>query len=225
MKKNILRILTAAVLCALLICGCAYAEGTETDWYIEKANALREELALLCADDTYLTLYGTDEEMRTLVSKWSEAIAAEPLRIGKYGLPNSLLAASATVISSAALSETAINHLSSLTASSILSMSCAEEGADFLAASSILRINEGYIMPENFEPCLLLYEYEDICVGVTFDRCGEGVVMAHASICTDSIKQFCPSLDSADGALTQENTPISHTDRTQPSGTGSKRGK
>ena len=83
-------------------------------------------------------------------------------------------------------------------------------------------------MPEDFEPCLIIYEYEDICVFTVFTQIGENVVSASAGVCTKDIMTYCKSFNtSADddseqnfsvgGALTQESSPTNHSDRPKDS--------
>jgi hypothetical protein len=211
MKKSICRILTAMLLCMLLF-GCASAESTETDWYLEKADAIRKDLVLLCADTVYLSACTPDEETLNLTAEWGKMIASEPLHVGKYSFSVDTLVVYLSNSTPDRLSEPARKHLERNAGGSLLSMSCAEKGVSFLVASSLLRINEGCVMPENFEPCVVLYEYEDICIGVVFTQYGDGVVMANAGICTEEIKRYCVSTDAADGVLLQDAAPHSDSD-------------
>ena len=42
-------------------------------------------------------------------------------------------------------------------------------------------------MPEGFTPCMIVYEYEGICVSVSFAQIGEGVVMGTAQFTAPEI--------------------------------------
>lgn len=227
MKKSIFITLTALILSLLLAAPCAWAQGdvdatAQDEWYISRADILVDELSELCADSTYVNIFGRDD-MIDLTLEWSGMISAEPVHVGRYSLPLDLMTLASIGISGD-LSEPAQKYLERGLGSMMLSSGIASQGVDFLAASSVLRISEGYIMPEGFEPCLVLYEYEDICVGVVFEQIGNEVVTASAAVCTEDIKQFCASIGSAGGALTQDDSSgVSRPDRTP--NTGSKRGK
>ena len=51
-------------------------------------------------------------------------------------------------------------------------------------------MSEGYVMPEDFTPCIVIYEYEDVCVCVSFTQIGEGVVSAAAQFAAPEITEL-----------------------------------
>lgn len=234
MKRHFLRILTVMLLCSLMLFGCALSESTENDWYIERAAILRDDLMMLSADREYLSLYSGNDTLIDLASAWHEELSGEPVRSGRYYMPTDIIRLGIAV-SGTKLSDTALKYLSRAADNFVLSTITASQGVNFIAASSMLRIGESFIMPEDFKPCIVLYEYESICVAVLFTQTGEGVVGANAAICSNEIRKYCLSVSDSDddaaqmpavgGSLIQNPLPIPQPDRMIPSPSGSEHGK
>ena len=173
MKKRIISLLLT--LCLLLPAFATAEESAGTDWYLEKAGQLHLKLYELVSFDGLAEIYSPQEEVISLIASWKTAMEAEPLSVRGYGLPGmELLAAFLPELGD--VPSVLLEKLERSMASLLISQVNGMMGVSFLAASSIPVLGEGYIMPEGFAPCVILYEYESVCVCVSFVCGGEGVV-------------------------------------------------
>ena len=172
--------LLLALLLFLSLPLCAHAEdSTEKDWYLETADALRGKLYELISFEGFAELYSPQEETLSLIDSWKTAMETTPKSVRGYSLPTAELLPQIMPDMEnvpAVMTEKLERSLASLLVSQINST----KGVYFLAASSIPVLTEGYVMPEGFSPCIILYEYEEICAAVSFVQIGEGVVLATA---------------------------------------------
>ena len=86
----------------------------------------------------------------------------------------------------------------------VVNLLIGQKSANFLAASAMVQLGEGYVMPEGFEPCVVAYEYADIAVAVSFKEAGEGVVLATAQFCPTEICGMMATEDNGKGAVVNE---------------------
>jgi len=186
MKK--MMILTALMLSmTLLLPLCACAE--ETDWYLEKAASLRDRLYEMISYDGLAAMYSPSEEISALLDSWEEAMSAEPESVTGYGLPPMELISEFTS-DMENIPDVLLQKIERSLPSLLISQINGTMGVNFLAASSIPVLTEGYVMPDAFVPCIVLYEYEGICVSVSFTQLGEGVVSAAAQFCAPGLVEM-----------------------------------
>lgn len=166
-----------------------YASAEEETWYLQRAEALKDDLYALVAYDGFAEAYASGEEVIELIDAWKLAMESEPERVSGYGLPDvSLLLADAA--DGQALPDAMVRRLERSMASVLISQINGMQGVYFLAASSVPVMTEGYVMPEQFAPCMIVYEYEGVCVCVSFVRLGEEVVSATAQFCAPEITEL-----------------------------------
>lgn len=185
--KRTLRMLSLLLVLMLMLPLCAQAEeSTGNDWYLEKSSLLTGKLHELIAFEGFAELFTGDPEIIDRTASWSTALDGEPLSVNGYDLPPlELIAGFMPEMEDipAALTEKIERSLGATLVNQINGMM----GVNFLAASSMCVLSEGYLMPEGFAPCMVIYEYEDVCVSVSFTQIGEGVVSATAQFTAPEI--------------------------------------
>lgn len=188
--KKLPRIFSLLIVLCLLLPLCAHAEeSAEQDWYLEKAAILTGRLYELISFEGLVEVYTSQEEVISLIGSWRTAMESEPVSVKGYDLPPVELISEFTPEMKnipAVLLEKIERSMASLLVSQINGMM----GVNFLAASTIPTLSEGYIMPEGFRPCVILYEYENICVSVSFTQIGEQVVSATVQFASPQIIQL-----------------------------------
>ena len=176
MKKYIAWMLIVTVM--LLMPYSALAEEpTGGEWSLARADELKNKLYEMISFEGFAEYFTPQEEVISTLDSWKAAMEAEAVSVTAYDLPPIGLISEFTPGMEdipAALLEKIERSLAATLMAQINGM----EGVNFLAASSIAALSEGYVMPEGFAPCIVLYEYEGICVGVGFVQTGEGVVGA-----------------------------------------------
>ena len=183
MKKVFLSILLALL---IALAPCAWAE--ETDWYAEKAAELTAGLYELISFDRFAEYFTGSEEIHEQIDAWEQAMEKEPLSVKGYDMPDSELLMSMAGMQGISLPDVMAEYVERRLGSTLVSMvNSSYGGATFLAAASMSTLFEGYVMPEGFKPCIVIYEYEGICVSVSFAEIGEGVVMATAEFCAPEV--------------------------------------
>lgn len=188
--RKLSRIFSLLIVLCLLLPLCAHArENAEQDWYLENAAALTGRLYELISFEGLAEVYTSQEEVISLIDSWKTAMESEPISVKGYDLPPVELISEFTPEMKnipAVLLDKIEMSMASLLVSQINGMM----GVNFLAASMIPTLNEGYIMPEGFRPCIILYEYENICVSVSFTQIGEQVVSATVQFASPQIIQL-----------------------------------
>ena len=71
----------------------------------------------------------------------------------------------------------------------ILDLTTEHEDMEYYLTASMLAVCEGYVRPDGFEPCNLIYDYGAFCVVISFVEYGENVVMANGCICVPEITE------------------------------------
>lgn len=182
------RLLALLLAVLWLAAGCVQAE--EQSWYMQQADALVAELYELVSDEEYVGLFTGSAQMEEKIGAWREAMAHEPTRVSGFDIPDMEDLMELTAGETAGLSQAAQKHLERRLPAMFISAANGMEGVEFLAAASVVVLSEGYVMPEDFGACIVLYEYEGISVCVSFAETGEGVVLATAQFCTPRIAEL-----------------------------------
>lgn len=174
----------------------AQAEETaRTDWYTEKADGLIADLYELISFGQFREYFSGSDEMYAQIDAWKAALSEGALRVTGYDMPDSALLLSMAGMADSDLPSVVQEYLDRRMGSTLVSMVNGSYGSvALLAASGMTVVTEGYLMPEDFTPCIVLFEYAGICVSVSFAQIGEGVVMGTAQFVTPEIASL---LDSA----------------------------
>ncbi len=223
--------LFSLILCLILLTSSfAYAEEASEDWYRERADKLAATLAELSGNKEYISYFTGDDRLMDQIGQWHEAMSAEPVSVQRYLMPFDSLLPLVMNAADVKLPESVLKYMGSRLGGTLMSMFNNRQGVTFLAASTVLQSSEGYIMPEGFEPCMMIYEYYGICVGVSFAQIGEGVVMATAQMCTKDVTMFLPRAGASENAgisspLLPETDSSQNTNRTASERSTGKRGK
>lgn len=188
--RKLPRIFSLLIVLCLLLPLCAHAEeSAETDWYLTTADALRSKLYELISFEGLAEVYTSQEEVNSLIGSWKTAMESEPVSVKGYDLPPVELISEFTP-EMENLPAVLLEKIEMSMASLLISQLNGMMGVNFLAASTIPTLGEGYIMPEGFKPCIILYEYENICVSVSFTQIGEGVVSGSIQFASPQIIQL-----------------------------------
>ena len=187
MTKRIIALLT--VLCLLLPVFAHAEEGAETDWYLEKAASLTGKLHEMIAFEGFAEYFTPSQEIAALISSWDAAMDAEPLSVKGYDLPPMELISEFTP-DMENMPDALIEKIERSLGTTLITQINGMMGVNFLAACSMAVLSEGYVMPEDFSPCVVVYEYEGVCVSVSFSQIGEGVVSAAAQFAAPEITEL-----------------------------------
>lgn len=168
---------------------CAQAEeAAPTDWYTETANGLIADLYELISFEQFREYFFGSDEMHAQIDAWKAALSEGALRVTGYDMPDAALLLSMAGMADSDLPSVVQEYLDRRMGSTLVSMvNGSYGGAALLAASSMTVVTEGYLMPEGFAPCIILFEYDGICVSVSFAQIGEGVVMGTAQFTAPEI--------------------------------------
>lgn len=172
MKKRVslLMALLALILPAL-------AEGE--DWYLSTSTELAQRVGELARDDAF-----------TEMNISREFSCMEPARAADYStlksayrvqLPDEAgMRVLTKMMYGGDISETACEYVVSGFANAFVNQYIAMEGAEVLAASTLLTYARTYEMPEDFENVLYVLEFEGAVIGVTFTGTGDTTITATA---------------------------------------------
>lgn len=163
-------------------------------WYIQNAWKMVETLSRLADDEGYIAMYGVEyfgdiiNEMRSCIPS---EMPPEPYFISVSGMNESLLG----MFNEDYLNIEPENLRMILRGlpNLIRTMLVAQEGANAVAASSILQAGEGFILPDvPFEPGFIVFDGGQKYVAVvTVSAAGEGVVSFTAGLISrDSLKKI-----------------------------------
>jgi len=178
------KLLSLILAMTILMIPCAWAE-EEEDWYLIRAAELAKDLQELSADEAYIGMMGGSEEIHALIAEWNQAMQKEPISVRKGTLP--MAEVMALTASGMGVGEVGTTQVERSSIAMVINVLIGQRGTDFLAASATVQIAKGYVEPEEFEPCVVVYEYEDIAVAVSFGKIGEGVVTSGARFCPTEI--------------------------------------
>ena len=189
MKKRMISMLM--LLCLLLPVFAHAEESAESDWYTAAANELVSDLHELISLNRFAEYFTANDQIHEQISAWSAAMEQGAISVRGYDMPDADLLMAMAEIASGSLPDVLAGYIERRMGSTLVSMiNGSYGGAEFLAAASMAVVTEGYIMPEDFSPCIVVYEYESICASVSFSRIGEGVVLATAQFAAPEIAEL-----------------------------------
>ena len=193
-----------ALALALLVCGCALAEG---NWYVDEGQALARRMQTLAADDVYTGILMTsrDEATTALKDGFAQADLSKPTGAWFLPLPERepLLAALLQLATASsedldlsglnALSDVGREELIKRIPASAVSILISQSGVSWVVLSSLLSVGEAKEEPEDFIPGYLLLEYPgDYSLLVTFTRLLPGYASVGATLapagCLETIR-------------------------------------
>lgn len=182
--KKILSVLIAVILFASVP---AFAE----NWYLDRAVVMAERIGVLAGDKVYIEMYmTTPDDIAGIIEGAAGQSFSDPVRARMLVMPSEKMTANLLEWigaaegaqferMSVAAKEELMKKLPGIFASAIN----ARRSATWLAASTVLCTVDTHVMPEGFEPCVLLLEYEgDYSVAVSFAKTGTNTVSASASM-------------------------------------------
>jgi len=168
---------TALLLAMLVLILPVLAEGE--DWYLSVSTDLAQRVGELARDEAFIKMN---------ISR--EFPCMEPARTADYSAPKSAYrlelpdAAGMRVLIKMMyggdISDTACEYVVSGFANAFVNQFIAAEGAEVLAASTMLTYARTYEMPEDFENVLYVLEFEGAVIGVTFTGGGDTTITATA---------------------------------------------
>ena len=185
MNKRIFSLLLA--LCLLISFPACAEKEPEKDWYTDTANKLVSDLHALISMEQFDEYFTTNEEIHEQIGAWSAAMEQGEISVHGFDMPGAALLMAMAEITAGSIPDILAEYIERRMGSTLVSMINGMMGVNFLAASSIAIVSEGYLMPEGFTPCMIVYEYEGICVSVSFAQIGEGVVMGTAQFTAPEI--------------------------------------
>lgn len=205
MKKALAMLLALA----LVLGGCALAEG---NWYVEAGQALALRMQALAADEAYIGLMTTSEEMRSINDEFAQADLSAPTHAWFMAIPDAdelvtciqrlvmVEGDAADLGAFDALSEVGREELIKRLPASASTMLSARGGVRWIAFSSVITVSQAKEEPEDFRPGFLLLEYPgDFAVLVTFGRPLPGYATASAMpVPANSLEEVQPLLDYAE---------------------------
>ncbi len=195
MKKFVFKAalnLTAVILLCVMLFSCAWAGAADQNWYIEHAELLRDDLYEIISSEGFGQYFSTSEDIASQIDAWKTGMEEEPISTSAYDMPSfeMLLTMMGGIESMPELPEPLMKRFSRGLGNTLITTLNGQQGTIFLAASSMATFSEGYIMPEDFKPCIIIYEYEDFCVCVNFSESGEETIQASVHICTDQLVEM-----------------------------------
>ena len=202
--------LTALLLALLLLTAPALAEMTserpDGAFLEDVGGELLETMRTLMADETFAAALTASEELTAQITAWAESMDAQPLYTRVYPYPELDAALSyANAGEALPLSDAARAYL----APQLVQTLCAQvsvrwRGAMYLAAASALRVEEWYALPEDFEDCVLVYDFGDVAFAVSLRQetvAGTEAVRAGGCVCAPEIREILANI-----AAPQEET-------------------
>ena len=187
--------LLALLMAALMLTGAALAE--EDDWYLNTAEELAACVGELVGDEAYQQLMsGLEfEELDALKGvDYTAPVAAWRI---EWSAAGDLLLALYSTVEAGDLSDAGRDRFDQLVAQSLLQQANSAEGANWLAVSTMLTYSRTYLMPEDFQMCTYLLEFDGGLVGVVFRQTGDETITATAqpvSLGDRSVEEWLQSL-------------------------------
>lgn len=178
--KRIIAILTAML---VLLCPMCMAE---ENWYASAGTDLAERVIALAGDESYAEMYTGMSDIQAIVAEFAASDFSEIKEARILSLPDEK--AMGTImkllggIADAELSPVAEQELFRRIPGMLITLVNGQHSHSWLGATSILTTSETYVMPEAFQPGVLLLEYPgEYSVAVAFSRTGEETVTASAT--------------------------------------------
>ena len=95
------------------------------------------------------------------------------------------------------LSDAARAYLAPQLVQSLCAQASARRGAMYLAAANALRVEEWYALPENFEDCVLVYDFGDVAFAVALRQetvADTEAVRAEGCVCAPEIREILANI-------------------------------
>ena len=196
------RMFAAAVALALFCTGLAFAqeETQEDDWYLETASELARCVGELAGDEAYMQMMTSNPF--DILAPLQEADFASVTGAWRIRIGEGMISLMGTLDG---MSQTGRESLNSKMPSAILNQWNAYVSAEAVAASTMLAYMRTYSMPEDFEQCALILQFDGAQVGVAFMQTGEDTITATAYplfLAEDS------SLEESIEAISQGDAPL-----------------
>lgn len=196
------RMFAAAVALALFCTGLAFAqeETQEDDWYLETASELARCVGELAGDEAYMQMMTSNPF--DILAPLQEADFASVTGAWRIRIGEGMISLMGTLDG---MSQTGRESLNSKMPSAILNQWNAYVSAEAVAASAMLAYMRTYSMPEDFEQCALILQFDGAQVGVAFMQTGEDTITATAYplfLAEDS------SLEESIEAISQGDVPL-----------------
>jgi len=164
-----------ALMLALLLCGCAFAESE--DWYLAVAKQHAGILGELVNDEAYLKGHSYNCLEGAKEVDFSTVISAYRVRFDEEAVLNRALRAFGMEDCSNAVREKHLGSLPSLVAASVRNA----QGADAMAAATLVRWSETFVRPLNFCSCIYVLELDGLPVITTFSRTGDDTITVESA--------------------------------------------
>ena len=196
------RMFAAAVALALFCTGLAFAqeETQEDDWYLETASELARCVGELAGDEAYMQMMTSNPF--DILAPLQEADFASVTGAWRIRIGEGMISLMGTLNG---MSQTGRESLNSKMPSVILNQWNAYVSVEAVAASTMLAYTRTYSMPEDFEQCALILQFDGAQVGVAFMQTGEDTITATAYplfLAEDS------SLEESIEAISQGDVPL-----------------
>lgn len=171
----------ALLLAAMLLIGSAMAEESENDWYLDISMQLAQDVGELAGDEAYIALVLPSLLGDEGTSALGQADYTTLESAYRLTLPDvAELAELAGLPEGEHLSEMGLWMLETVTPESILFNYIGYMDVDYLSRAAMLSVMRTYTMPEGFEPCVYILEFDHASIGVAFSQTGENTVSAAA---------------------------------------------
>lgn len=171
----------ALLLAAMLLIGSAMAEESENDWYLDISMQLARDVGELAGDEAYIALVLPSLLEDEGTSALGQADYTTLESAYRLTLPDvAELAELAGLPEGEHLSEMGLWILETMTPDSILFNYVADKEINSISRMSVLSVTRTYTMPEGFEPCVYILEFDHVLIGVAFSQTGEDTVSVAA---------------------------------------------
>lgn len=167
----------ALLLAAMLLIGSAMAEESENDWYLDISMQLARDVGELAGDEAYIalvlpSLLGDEETSALNQADYTTLESAYRLTLPDVAE----LAELAGLPEGVQLSEMGLWMLETMIPDSILFSYVADKEIDSISRMSALSVTRTHTMPDGFEPCVYILEFDHALIGVAFSQTGEDTV-------------------------------------------------
>lgn len=157
------------------------------NWYVDKGSQLTQKLYTLVSHPAFASYFTSSEQILSITSEFAASDLSEPLKATWLATPSLdsifLMFMGLTAEGAADIPEPMTEYISTRVPDLFVTMSISSLDTAWIAATSILRLSETHIMPEDFQPGILLLDYpSDFSVAVAFTQTGEETLTASATV-------------------------------------------
>lgn len=170
--------LLALLMAALMLTGAAFAE--EDDWYLDTAEELAACVGELAGDEAYQQLVSGLEFEELDALKGVDYTAPQAAWRIEWSAAGDLLFALYSAVETGDLSDAGRDCIDQAMARSLFLGANSTESANWVAVSGMLTYSRTYVMPEDFQTCFYLLEFDGALVGVAFSQTGDETITATA---------------------------------------------